>query len=36
MKGVRARTVGEFKTAIQLTKSRVIQQKKGMLLGVPM
>ncbi|KAI1209048.1 uncharacterized protein F4807DRAFT_461167 [Annulohypoxylon truncatum] len=36
MKGVRARTVGEFKAAIQLAKSRVIQQRKGMLLEVLM
>ncbi|KAI1093304.1 thiamine pyrophosphate enzyme [Rostrohypoxylon terebratum] len=36
MKGVRAKTVGEFKAAIELAKSRVMQQRKGMLLEVLM
>ncbi|KAI0886329.1 thiamine pyrophosphate enzyme [Annulohypoxylon maeteangense] len=36
IKGMRVKTVGEFKAAIQLAESRVIQQKKGMLLEVLM
>lgn len=34
MKGVRARTVGEFKAAVKLAEFRVTQQRKGMLLEV--
>ncbi|KAH9883770.1 thiamine pyrophosphate enzyme [Xylariomycetidae sp. FL2044] len=36
MKGVRARTVGEFRAAIRLAESRVVREKKGMLLEVLM
>lgn len=34
MKGVRARTVGEFKDAVQEANSRVVNERKGMLLEV--
>lgn len=36
MKGVRARTVGELKEALQLAVSRVVTDKKGMLVEVLM
>lgn len=36
MKGVRARTVGELKEALQLAISRVVTDKKGMLVEVLM